>query len=264
MRVDYQNIQYYTGKGNQKALAFAVLVKNRFANGKIYNWRKFDTKEFGISRTTYFRYIRILEKGGHISFEGQHLQIKCLYEIYTKEQRQQQKKQYGTTLYNPIKRFDRGYFHKKNILETSLDLISNLFIEEYRKQVNLINLKLSANSIRKGEAKETVKQIMKDRRRLRKLGYEVSGKKKEFTVDKKVRFTIDTLQKELQLSKHTLYQLLSFMKKRCGLHVMKDIEFVGRYVKGMEEAYKGHKTFISKGYNLYVCNANIYHMECLV
>ena len=55
MRVDYQNIQYYTGKGNQKALAFAVLVKNRFANGKIYNRRKFDTKEFGISRTTYFR-----------------------------------------------------------------------------------------------------------------------------------------------------------------------------------------------------------------
>jgi hypothetical protein len=264
MRVDYQNIQLYTGKGTQKALAFAVLVKSRFANGKIYNWRKFDTKEFGISRTTYFRYVRELQKWGHISFEGPHLQIKCLYEIYTKEQRQQQKKQYGTILYNPIKRFSIGYFHKKNILETSLDLISNLFIEEYRKQANLINLKLSANSIRKGEPADVVEQAKKDRRKLRKLGYEVSGKTKEFALDKKIRFSIDTLQKELQLSKHALYQLLSFMKKNCGLHVMKDIEFVGRYVKGMEEAYKGQKTFISKGYNFYVCNANIYHVAGVV
>lgn len=261
MRIDLANIQEYTSRGHQKALAFAVLVKSTFSNGKIYNWRKFDSSKFGLSKTTYFRYVNILSEQGHVSFEGNNLQMQCLYTIYTKAERIEQKRKYGTRLHNPIYRLNINDFRGKTTKEISLNLISNLFTEEYRKQTQLISLKIAANNNAKEASAEDALKSIDCKRKLMKLGFEANTETSQFDVDKNVRFRIDTLQKELQISKHTLYLLLQYMKTHKGLSIYNDIHCAGRYVEGMELQYKDKPFFVSKNRYLYICYSNIYYIK---
>lgn len=263
MRCDLNTISDLNDKKLIKPLAFAVAVKARHTNSRIYNFTKSKIyKSLGISRHTYLVYCNALIENGLAFISGNTFEIKSLYKFKTKAERTADIKNVGK-VFNPTYRYRRYYYWKKDIEYISSDLFVNLFKEEYRKQQNIVRLKSSANNTQNPTASvEASKKAISDRSKLWKLGYEVDETNKVFEICDEINFSVKTICEKLGLSKHGWYKLIKHMKTKGIINVLNRNVPIGKYRDGiMRDPSKNY--FISKGGWVYQCSSNAYHMPSM-